>query len=522
MPYIDLPDPIIVDNKNKVDSVLKKYKEAEMLQDHWKPKYEEAYEYTLPQRQSFYEETPADRRTDKIFDETAVVGIQEFASRLQSGMVPTFARWANLEAGVEIPEENVEEVNEQLDSITSYIFEILGSSNFNQEVHESFMDLAVGTGCLMIEEGDAINPIKFTSVPLPQVKFLNGPDNKIDTVFRDRRCPYNQINVLYPKAIIPTNSIFKNDEDRKITLIDSVYRDYSKKNQEVYKRCIILKETKDILLEEEYKGVGSNPYVVFRWNKASGEVWGRGPVFNAMSAIKTCNLTIQLILENAQMAVSGVYQIEDDGVVNTDNISLVPGTLIPIAPNSRGLMPITNTGRFDVAQLVLEDMRNNIKKALYMETLGRPEGTPMSATEVSERMADLSRQIGSSFGRLQAEFVLPVLRRVIKILNDQGRIEIPNVNGREIQIQAVSPLSRAQYNQDITDINRFNEIIGVTFGPQMLNLIVNQDSMAKHLAKLMNIPEKLLRDKAEQQQIANQMQQMAMAGQGTPPNAEQQ
>ena len=521
MPYIDLPDPIIVDNKNKVDSVLKKYKEAEMLQDHWKPKYEEAYEYTLPQRQSFYEETPADRRTDKIFDETAVVGIQEFASRLQSGMVPTFARWANLEAGVEIPEENVEEVNEQLDSITSYIFEILAGSNFNQEVHESFMDLAVGTGCLMIEEGDAINPIKFTSVPLPQVKFLNGPDNKIDTVFRDRRCPYNQINILYPKATIPTNSIFKDDEDRKVTLIDSVYRDYSKKNQEVYKRCVILKETKDMLLEEEYKGVGSNPYVVFRWNKASGEVWGRGPVFNAMSAIKTCNLTIQLILENAQMAVSGVYQIEDDGVVNTDNISLVPGTLIPIAPNSRGLMPIQNTGRFDVAQLVLEDMRNNIKKALYMETLGRPEGTPMSATEVSERMADLSRQIGSSFGRLQSEFVLPVLRRVIKILNDQGRIEIPNINGREIQIQAVSPLSRAQYNQDITDINRFNEIIGVTFGPQMLNLIVNQDSMAKHLAKLMNIPEKLLRDKAEQQQIANQMQQMAMAGQGTPPNAEQ-
>ena len=56
MPYIDLPDPVIVDNRNKADSILKKYKEAEILQDHWKPKYEEAYEYTLPQRQSFYEE----------------------------------------------------------------------------------------------------------------------------------------------------------------------------------------------------------------------------------------------------------------------------------------------------------------------------------------------------------------------------------------------------------------------------------------------------------------------------------
>ena len=158
-------------------------------------------------------------------------------------------------------------------------------------------------------------------------------------------------------------------------------------------------------------------------------------------------------------------------------------------------------------------MSNNIKKALYMETLGRPEGTPMTATEVAERMADLSRQIGSSFGRLQAEFVLPVLRRVIRLLVKQGRIDIPMVNGRDIKVQAVSPLSRAQFNQDITDINRFNEIIGVTFGPQMLNLIVNQDELARHLAKLMNIPEKILRDKAEQQQMANEISQMAQQGQ---------
>ena len=272
-------------------------------------------------------------------------------------------------------------------------------------------------------------------------------------------------------------------------------------------------EKKVIVLEEFFEGVGSNPYIVFRWNKASGEVYGRGPVFNAMSAIKTCNLTIQLILENAQMSISGIYQIEDDGIVNPDNIQLVPGSLIPIAPNSRGLQPINSAGRFDVAQLVLEDMRNNIKKALYMETLGRPEGTPMTATEVAERMADLSRQIGSSFGRLQSEFVVPVLRRVIRILKDQGRIELPIVNGREVKVQAISPLARAQYQQDISDINRFHEIIATTFGPQVLNLIVKQDEVAKHIGKLMNIPEKLLRDSTEQQELAQELQSMAQEGQ---------
>ena len=46
----------------------------------------------------------------KMFDETAVVGVQEFASRLQSGIVPTFARWADFQAGVEIPEEQKSQV----------------------------------------------------------------------------------------------------------------------------------------------------------------------------------------------------------------------------------------------------------------------------------------------------------------------------------------------------------------------------------------------------------------------------
>ena len=511
--YIASKNSSPYNNQSKVESILKLYKESQSLKDHWKDKFEEAYEYCLPQRESFYDESPGSKRTDKIFDETAVVGIQEFASRLQAGIVPTFARWANFEAGVEIPDENKENVNAALDTITQYVFETLSSSNFNQEVHEAFMDLAIGTGCLLVEEGDAINPIKFSAIPLPHLILNNGPNNKIDTVFRRRYCKLKNITVMYPKAVVPDDIMQSMDQDKKCTLIDGVYQDYSEPNVEKYKHCVILLEKKIIVFEEEFEGVGSNPYITFRWNKASGEVYGRGPIFNAMSAIKTCNLTIQLVLENAQMAISGIYQVEDDGVVNPDNISLVPGTLIPVAPGSKGLVPIQAAGRFDVAQLILEDMRNNIKKALYMETLGRPEGTPMTATEVAERMADLSRQIGSSFGRLQSEFVIPVLRRVIRILKEQGRIDLPIINGREVKVQAISPLARSQYQQDISDINRFHEIIGTTFGPQVLNLIVNQNAVAKHIGSLMNIPEKLLRNEEEQQQLAQEMQSMAQQGQ---------
>ena len=489
---------------------IQRYQKAKSLREQWVPLFEECYEYALPQRESFYSETPGERRDDKIFDETAVVGVQEFASRLQSGIVPNFARWADLMSGSEVPKDQREEIDNQLDDVTDYVFEVLQNSNFSQEVHESFMDLAVGTGILCVEEGDAINPINFSAIPLPHVVLDTGPDDKIDHVYRERKkIKYDQLSELYPNATFDPKVMAQMGKEAETTVLELVCKDYSKKNQDSYYHYAICMNTETVLYYKEISGLGANPFICFRWSKCAGEIYGRGPLINALSAIKTTNLTIELILENAQMAISGVYQIDDDGVINPDTIQLVPGSIIPKAMGSAGLQPIQAAGSFDVAQLVLSDMRLNIKRALYNDMLGNPDRTPATATEVAERMADLSRRMGSAFGRLQAELVQPLLQRVIYILKKQGRIEVPSINGREVKIRSVSPLAQAQANQDISSIARFLELVGGVFGPEMLQLLIDGEQTAAHLAKKFGVPESLIRDENQRKQIAAMAQQMA-------------
>ena len=489
---------------------IQRYQKAKALREQWVPLFEECYEYALPQRESFYSETPGERRDDKIFDETAVVGVQEFASRLQSGIVPNFARWADLMSGSEVPKEQREEIDNQLDDVTDYVFEVLQNSNFSQEVHESFMDLAVGTGILCVEEGDAINPINFSAIPLPHVVLDTGPDDKIDHVYRERKkVKYDQLSELYPSVTFDPKVMAQMGKEAETTVLELVCKDYSKKNQDAYYHYAICMNTETVLYYKEISGLGANPFICFRWSKCAGEIYGRGPLINALSAIKTTNLTIELILENAQMAISGVYQIDDDGVINPDTIQLVPGSIIPKAMGSAGLQPIQAAGSFDVAQLVLSDMRLNIKRALYNDMLGNPDRTPATATEVAERMADLSRRMGSAFGRLQAELVQPLLQRVIYILKKQGRIEVPSINGREVKIRSVSPLAQAQANQDISSIARFLELVGGVFGPEMLQLLIDGEQTAAHLAKKFGVPESLIRDENQRKQIAAMAQQMA-------------
>ena len=503
--------------------VIEKYNRAKTYRTNFEPLFEECYEYALPMRESFYHEVAGQRRDDKIFDETAVVGVQEFASRLQSGLVPNFARWADLLAGSEIPAEQAEEVNNQLDTVTDYVFEVIQNSNFGQEIHESFMDLAVGTGILLVEEGDAINPVRFNAIPLTSVVLDTGPDDRIDHIYRERKLKNSEIPVAYPKGNISERLAreIQSQPDAETTIVEAVCRDYSKPNVEAYTYDVIDIGREDTIFHDVFKGLGSCPFIPFRWSKASGEVYGRGPLINALSAIKTTNLTIELILENAQMAISGIYQMDDDGVVNPDTINLVPGTIIPKAMGSAGLQPIRAAGSFDVANLVLNDQRMNIKRALYNDMLGDPNKTPATATEVAERMADLSRRIGSAFGRLQAEMVQPVLQRVIYILRKQGRIEIPTVNGREVKVRSSSPLAQAQANQDISNMNRFLQVVAGNFGPEVMNLLIKSEDAAVYLAKKFGVPDSLIRDGIERQQLLQAAQQLQQAQQeGAVPNAE--
>ena len=326
-----------------------------------------------------------------------------------------------------------------------------------------------------------------------------------------RRIKMRDLQHAYPNGKLSDKMMMDMEKggDKECEVLEVVYRNYFNKKEEEHIYCVIAKEYEHKIMEETFKGVGSNPYVVYRWSKVAGEVYGRGPIQLALPAIKTANLVIELILENAQMSISGMYQVEDDGVINVDNIQLIPGTIIPKAGGSSGLTPIAPAGNFNVSDLVLRDMRTNIKKALYNDMLGTPnEKTPMTATEIAERMADLSRQIGAAFGRLQAELVNPVLQRVIYILKKQGRIQIPVVNGREIKIRSSSPLAQAQHQQDVATIDRFLGMMQMRVGPELLNILIKQDEVAKFIASKLGIPEELIRTEQEMQEAAMQLQQI--------------
>jgi len=491
-------------SEQKIEKILNNIKTATAERDNWTSRWEDCYDYALPNRTGFFNEMSGEDKTDKIFDSTAVQSTQEFASRMQAGLTPPFAKWFELKAGSDVEKKLRQDVDAQLEEIAEYVWEVLQNSNLDQELHEGYIDLAVGTGSLLVEEGDELQPIKFTAVPQPQLIMTAGPFGALDNIYRQRQLTVDAILTLWPKAEIPKEmkAKAKDKPNEKFSVVECVEKDWKKKGDETYVFTVISSEPKSILFESEFKGFGSNPWIPFRWSKAAGETYGRGPLLNAMPDVRTLNMVTELVLDNADMAITGMWQADDDGTINPDTIELVPGTVIPKAPTSAGLQPLGSPGNFDVGQFVMKDMRHNIRKALFNEQLGSPEGTPMSAAEVHTRMADLARTIGSAYGRLHNELVTPLLRRVVYILKKQGRINVPMINGREVKVINTSPLAQAQHNENVARVARWTELANASFGPQVTNTVIKAEEALKYTAKEIGVPESLVRTDAEREELA--------------------
>lgn len=502
--------------------VMDRFKKAKSRWDSWSDLWEECYDYVLPHRESFFKTSAANRRTENIYDETAVTGLPKFASRLQLGFFPPNGRAFKLAPGPELPKEmQSRSLMQELERITDLLHEGLRNSNFNAELHEGLQDLGLGTMNLLVESGRFVGDLHFTAVPPTNVAILPGAMDTVTDWFRwNEDCDITDVKHRYPYAKFNDRmkDVQRRDPRRKTKIVEATIYDSTDRFKDEYTYFLVSETDKEVLYKANLKGSGSVPWITTRWSKSGFEVWGRGPLLQAMPAIKTLNLTVQLILENAEMAIAGSYVYDDDGVFNPDNITIQPGTFIPRSPGSN-IDSLQSPSRFDVAQLVIEDMRRNVRKALFIDELDtRPNAkTPLSATEVSERLADVARDMGAVAGRMQKEFLQPLVQRIITIYTQQGLIDIPKVDGRELRIVPVSPLLRAQDQQDVSDFVRFQQTVAGTFGPEITPALYDQEKVIRFLADKFGISEDLLANRqqveANIQQAMQLMQQQQMGGQ---------
>lgn len=212
----------------------------------------------------------------------------------------------------------------------------------------------------------------------------------------------------------------------------------------------------------------------------------------ALPDIKTANKVVELVLKNASIAVTGIWQADDDGVLNPANIELKPGSIIPKAVGSKGLTPLDMPGRFDISQIVLDDLRARIRNALLADKLGPLTGPRMTATEVLERSAEMAVLLGATYGRLQAELLTPLIQRAFAILRRRGEVPDINLDGRYVELDYRAPLARAQGQRNVRNTMFWvNSVLAM--GGDAAEA-VNLPEAARYLGDALGVPSDLIKN----------------------------
>ncbi len=388
----------------------------------WLARWDAAMRYTMPTN---------DTDVATLFDATAADAVDNLAASIYSLMTPPESLWLTL-----IPESDA---SPDADAATAALRANLNDSNFYTTIHQCYLDLVIlGTACLFMAETPigASSAFSFTAVPMRDIAILPN------AVFHTATMPACEVLEKYPTWTPPADIAdqIKRDPATPLRLVQSLIGTEFTAWLDVggdIENNIVARGTFE-----------TNPYIIFRWSVLSGEQYGRGPVLRALPDIKTANKVVELVLKNATIAVSGIWQADDDGVINLNNINLTPGAIIPKAVGSSGLTPLSSGADFDVSQIILKDLRERIRHALLADRLGLLSEKEMTATEIMARNSDMMRILGATYGRLLHEFIRPLTDRGLQILSRRGVIA-PIVLNSDAELKYIAPIAQMAVSENL-------------------------------------------------------------------------
>ncbi|WP_114089945.1 portal protein [Thalassospira profundimaris] len=509
-------------------TLRKRFRAAMQRRAHWQRHWQECYEFALPQRQEngagpgggsggFGGGGPGTanigkKQFDRVFDATAPDAVEQLAASLLGEVTPPSGGWFEMVPGDAVPDGAQPDLAGKLSRVVRIVQGHFERSNFAVEIHQAYLDLVtVGTACLRLEEAEADAPsrFRFAAVPVRELAFEERVDGRLDAVFRQLWLGIDDILEKWPEAKIPAR-LRENDHRvlEKYAVIEAVLPGRS--GQSGYDYVVFFASdpaglgeggTPDEVIAKGRFAV--SPYIAFRWLKAPGEIYGRSPVMKALPDIKTANKVVELVLKNASIAVTGIWQADDDGILNPATVRLVPGSIIPKAVGSAGLTPLDAPGRFDVSDVVLADLRERIRRCLLTDRLGQVDAPRMTATEVLERASENARLLAATYSRLQAELIFPLMRRALHVLARSGELPDIPLDGNVVCLRHSAPMAqlgrKAEAGQVLDWLERLTKL-----GPEATGS-VDIDRTVRWLAERFGVPPDLLQPAFDPVELAGMM-----------------
>jgi hypothetical protein len=484
----------------------------------WEQIYADAYAYAIPHRKPGGL-SQSKRVADALFDMTAPESAMNLAGELQRllfSQPPTLVPGALTKQAFAgegaMGAKKLAQLERELERTGEFIYPFMEAGDLETATHEMCIDLGVGTGVIIPMRGTPDQPIIFHTPPADEVALGGDAYGRVNYVSWRRNVARAALLDAFPQGKF-------SDEFRKAAKGNgghnecTLYQDFELGPDGLWRfKAFTDQHCVELIASETYR---TKPIATPRYYRVAGEMRGRGPILIAMPSIKTVNTAQELALKAAAIQMLGIWAYRANSGFNPDTAALSPGTFWPMQSTGGILGPdVTRidpaSGRFDVAQLVIEGTQDQIRAAM-MDTRLRPkQGTPASASEVAGLMSQNARVHLGGFMRLWREVHPDIIPRCAEILDSFGYLGgLMNFNQLIVSVGVRSPMAAALEADRVVNIARYAEMVGALVGPQAVPEHLVMDDALDEIGDALMIPKRLRPDTDQRANIreANAQQQ---------------
>lgn len=462
------------------------------------------------------------RTTQEVFDGTAIRANNTLASFIAGTLTNLSIRIFSLT--VDDPALKADtETGRWFDDVVDLVIAYLRRSNFGTESQEMYRDLGgFATGCMLFDEkararANDFGGFLFRAEPVGAYVIAEDPEGMVDTLYRVLKLSPVQMAQRWGDRSLPEAAFKKLNTDQQDVPREVIHvvepnvrwRSGLLKTNKAWASVFIDKESKHILSEGGYHEF---PAMVPRWAKMSGEVYGRGPGHDAYPDIRTLNKAMEFMFRAWAKSIDPPVNVLDDGIVG--NVINQTPSGINVVRDLNAIQAWEMKGRFQHDQTLIPDLRQAIRDTFYANQFQLPDKTIITATEVERRLELMQQVLGPVVGRLETEFVAPMVKRALQMLNRAGKLPpmperlaeyVEATGGMDLSIKYEGPLARSQRQADMASLQRFLELLVpvANVKPEVAD-VVNWDNLGKFLAETTGLPKQLLNTVSQIKAIRDQ------------------
>lgn len=506
--------------------IMNTQSELESARGNWESMWENVARLVLPRTDDFRSKhSPGTQRNQHQYDAFPMAALSKFAAVMEAGLMPRTATWHKLTSGDEDLDE-LHDVRLYLDELNQTLWDTRYSprANFASQAHEVRLSQgAFGTGCMLVEPRKG-GGVSYKSIHLSEIFIQENWEGVIDTVHRKFMLTARQAVQTFgaetPQRILDKYNSGKHGERFEFIHAVMPREDVDRSRLDgaglPFVGYYLFCDGREIVREE---GFHEQPYIVSRYEVSSREVYGRSPAIKLLPDISMLQEMRRTTIEAANMAVDPPVLLPDDVMSEFD---LTPGARNYGAADDQGRAlahPWNPQVNLPIGLEMIADTRDQIDDAFFGATfrvlLENPQMTATQALLIAQQQGQMTAPV---IGRLQSEWLGPLIRRESGILFRQGRHpDMPEAirerlqsTGESLKIDYVSPMTRAARSEEAIGVLRTFETLApiAQIDPTVYQQFDTQE-VARIVADVNGVPASALKspEQMEQEQQQEQAQQ---------------